>query len=127
MNRASVTCAACAMAFLLAAGSAVNAQSSGNPKGSIAPSSQGASTQAPAGSRTAPDAASGKLDDSVGPSSARTNRTVPPGGGTAGGLTRRNLSAADPDAKSTTDKGSAAGRPESPSTPSAAASSPKRK
>ena len=83
------------------------AQPTGNPKGSVAPVEQGAAK--PQAGRVAPDGAtgSGKLSSDSGPASARTQRTEPPGGGTAGGLTRRNPSGGP----QTSDKGSATARP----------------
>ena len=110
-------------AAVLAAGLAVAcggawAQASGNPKGTAVPPAQGTAEKAPAGAR--PDAgatSSGALTSESGPASARMNRTVPPGGGTAGGLTQRNLTAPEPASKSTTGKGSATPRPVTPSTP----------
>lgn len=112
MKRASATRAACAVALLLAAGGAVNAQSSGNPKGSIAPSTQGKASSPGASRSTPADGGPGAIGADLGPADARVRRTEPPGGGTAGGLTRRNLNANDPASKSSSDKGSAAPRPE---------------
>jgi hypothetical protein len=112
MTRTSATCAMCAVALLLAAGSSVNAQSSGNPKGSIAPSTQG-KAPSPGSTRSSPAVSgTGAIGSDLGPADARVRRTEPPGGGTAGGLTRRNLNANDPESKSSSDKGSAAPRPE---------------
>jgi hypothetical protein len=97
------------------------AQSTGNPKGTAVPPAQGTAEKSPAGGRPAGAGAdmapsSGALTSESGPASARMNRTVPPGGGTAGGLTQRNLTAPDAASKSTTDKGSATPRPVTPST-----------
>lgn len=91
-----------ALAFNLAA-----AQPTGDPKGSVAPVEQGAAK--PQAGRVAPDGATGtgKLSSDSGPASARTQRTEAPGGGTAGGLTRRNPSGGP----QTSDKGSATARP----------------
>ena len=87
------------------------AQPTGNPKGSSAPSAQGNSTK-PGATRPSPvDSGAGPIGSDQGPSEARTPRTEPPGGGTAGGLTHRKLNENDPDAKSRTNKGSAAPRP----------------
>ncbi|MGJ7545151.1 hypothetical protein [Variovorax sp. LT1R16] len=111
MSRASTGLTACALALLLAGGGGVQAQSSGNPKGSIAPSAQGKAA-APGASRSgAADSGTGPIRADQGPADARMRRTEPPGGGTAGGLTRRNLNANDPEAKARSDKGSAAPRP----------------
>lgn len=99
------------------------AQAAGNPKGTGVPPAQGTAEKAPAGGRPAGAGmeggarSSGALTSESGPASARMNRTVPPGGGTAGGLTQRNLSAPDDAAKSRTDKGSATPRPVTPSSP----------
>lgn len=100
------------------------AQATGNPKGTAVPPAQGTAEKAPAGGRPAGAGAdmatpSGALTSESGPASARMNRTVPPGGGTAGGLTQRNLTAPEPASKSTTDKGSATPRPVTPATPGA--------
>jgi hypothetical protein len=111
MSRASMGGTACLMALLLAAGAAAQAQSAGNPKGSIAPSSQGKAAT-PGASRASPvDSGTGAPGADQGPADARVRRTEPPGGGTAGGLTRRNLNANDPEAKVRSDKGSAAPQP----------------
>lgn len=100
--------------FGLCAVLAVNlaiAQPTGNPKGSAAPVEQGAAK--PQAGRVAPDGAtgSGKLSSDSGPASARTQRTEPPGGGTAGGLTRRSAT----QGPQTSEKGSATARPLPPS------------
>ncbi|RZL42622.1 MAG: translation initiation factor IF-2 [Variovorax sp.] len=98
------------------------AQATGNPKGTGVPSAQGTAEKAPAGGRPAGAGAtsSGALTSESGPASARMNRTVPPGGGTAGGLTQRNLTAPEDASKSRTDKGSATPRPVTPSSPGGA-------
>jgi len=102
------------------------AQATGNPKGTGVPPAQGTAEKAPAGGRPAGAGAdtgatsSGALTSESGPASARTNRTVPPGGGTAGGLTQRNLTAPEDASKSRTDKGSATPRPVTPSSPGGA-------
>ncbi len=93
------------------------AQATGNPKGTGVPPAQGTAGGRPAGAGADTGAtSSGALTSESGPASARTNRTVPPGGGTAGGLTQRNLTAPEDAAKSRTDKGSATPRPVTPST-----------
>lgn len=100
------------------------AQATGNPKGTGVPPAQGTAEKAPAGGRPAGAGAetgatsSGALTSESGPASARLNRTVPPGGGTAGGLTQRNLTAPEAASRSRTDKGSATPRPVTPSTTS---------
>jgi hypothetical protein len=102
------------------------AQPSGNPKGTVAPSAEGNAARSPAGGRpagAAGETSSGPLTSESGPANARMRRTEPPGGGTAGGLTHRNLPANDAASKSTTDKGSAGQRPVPPS---AASSAPAR-
>lgn len=98
------------------------AQATGNPKGTGVPPAQGTAEKAPAGGRPAGAGAtsSGALTSESGPASARMNRTVPPGGGTAGGLTQRNLTAPEDASKSRTDKGSATLRPVTPSSPGGA-------
>lgn len=98
------------------------AQATGNPKGTGVPPAQGTAEKAPAGGRPAGTGAtsSGALTSESGPASARMNRTVPPGGGTAGGLTQRNLTAPEDASKSRTDKGSATPRPVTPSGPGGA-------
>lgn len=98
------------------------AQATGNPKGTGVPPAQGTAEKAPAGGRPAGAGAtsSGALTSESGPASARMNRTVPPGGGTAGGLTQRNLTAPEDASKSRTDKGSATPRPVTPSSPGGA-------
>jgi hypothetical protein len=77
---------------LLAATAVAQGSSTGNPKGSVAPSTQGKSVSPPANpARTVDTGRSEPLDSSKGPASARANRTPRPGGGSAtGGLTRRN-------------------------------------
>ncbi|SFP38263.1 hypothetical protein [Variovorax sp. 770b2] len=78
---------------LLAATAAfAQAPSTGNPKGSVAPSTQGSSANPPADpARTVDTGRSEPLDSTKGPVAARVNRTPRPGGGSAtGGLTRRN-------------------------------------
>lgn len=114
---------ACLAACLLTAGGGAWAQATGNPKGTGVPPAQGTAEKAPAGARPAGAGtqtgatSSGGLTSESGPASARMNRTVPPGGGTAGGLTQRNLTASESASKSTTDKGSATPRPVTPSAP----------
>lgn len=104
----------CSRLFALSAALVFNvalAQPTGNPKGSVAPTERGA--EKPQAGRVAPDGAtgSGKLSSESGPASARTQRTEPPGGGTAGGLTRRNPAGGP----QRSDKGSATARPLPPS------------
>jgi hypothetical protein len=85
--------AASAAAGLMFAGAAfAQGPSTGNPKGSVAPSTQGSSASPPAErARTVDTGRSDPLDSSKGPAEARTNRTPQPGGGSStGGLTRRN-------------------------------------
>jgi hypothetical protein len=116
------------LAGLLACGilamGGVSAQPTGNPKGTGVPPAAGTAQKSPAGSRpaTAGDTSNGALTSDSGPASARMRRTEPPGGGTAGGLTNRPKTAADPSSGSTTDKGSAGQRPVSPSGAGAATS-----
>jgi hypothetical protein len=101
---------------ILAMGS-VTAQPTGNPKGTGVPPAEGLAQKSPAGGRpaSAGDTSNGPLTSESGPASARMRRTEPPGGGTAGGLTNRPLTAPEPASRSTTDKGSAGQRPVSPS------------
>lgn len=91
-----------ALAFSLAV-----AQSTGNPKGTVAPVEQGAAK--PQAGRVASDGStgSGKLSSDSGPASARTQRTEAPGGATAGGLARRNPAGGP----QSSNKGSATARP----------------
>ncbi len=81
-----------------AAHTTARSQPTGNPKGSVAPSTQGNSEKAPANpARNVDTGRSDKLDDRKGPTDARTRRTERPGGGsTTGGLTRRNPQEANP-------------------------------
>lgn len=85
-------------------------QPTGNPKGSTAPSVQGQSAKPGASRATPVDGGAGPIGPGMGPAEARTRRTEPPGGGTAGGLTQRRLTENEPASKSRTDKGSAAPR-----------------
>uniref|UniRef100_UPI004039B5F3 hypothetical protein n=1 Tax=Variovorax sp. BK018 TaxID=3450241 RepID=UPI004039B5F3 len=77
---------------------AARSQPTGNPKGSVAPSTQGNSEKAPANpARNVDTGRSDRLDEQKGPVDARTRRTERPGGGsTTGGLTRRNPQEANP-------------------------------
>jgi hypothetical protein len=106
-----VTCAA----LVLSAAQCSLAQPTGNPRGSTAPAVQGNSAKAGANRAAPVDSGAGPIGPEYGPSEARTRRTEPPGGGTAGGLTQRKLTETDPESKSRTDKGSAAPRPVPPS------------
>jgi hypothetical protein len=88
-------------------------QSTGNPKGSAAPSTQGAPAKPAADPKT--PSANGSpgpiLDSTRGPASARTQRTEPPGGGPAGGLADHFPQDKHPSAKSATGKAAGAPRP----------------
>jgi hypothetical protein len=83
--------AACLVAGLVVAGAAfAQGPSTGNPKGSVAPATQGSSANPPAErARTVDTGRSDPLDTSKGPAEARMNST-PKAGGSTGGLTRRN-------------------------------------
>lgn len=105
---------ACALTLLSACAAAAWSQPTGNPKGTMAPSAQSGSGKPAPGNRSDGLTSTPHLDEKLGPSEARTQRTQPPGGGTAGGLTRRNPRDADPSGKGTTDRGSAEPRPASP-------------
>jgi hypothetical protein len=89
------------------------AQSTGNPKGSVAPSTQGAAAKPPADPKT--PSANGSpgpiLDSTRGPASARTQRTQPPGGGPAGGLADHFPQDNHPSAGKATGKAAGASRP----------------
>lgn len=76
----------------------VQAQPTGNPKGSVAPSTQGNPAKTPANpARNVDTGRSDPLNESKGPPDVRTRRSERPGGGSAtGGLTRRNPQDASP-------------------------------
>ncbi|MGJ7492676.1 translation initiation factor IF-2 [Variovorax sp. ZT4R33] len=111
---------AAAVAVLIAAtlgyAASVVAQPAGNPKGTARPPVDGNSTKKPATRGGMAETASpDTLGPEHGPAHARPRNSQPPGGGTAGGLTRRNMPDTDPASKQRTDKGSAAPRPVPPS------------
>ncbi|MDQ0040746.1 hypothetical protein [Variovorax boronicumulans] len=93
-TRMRAVCAYAGLAGLMMVAGATFAQgsSTGNPKGSVAPSTQGNSASHPAEpARTVDTGRSDPLDSSKGPPEVRGHRTQRPGGGSAtGGLTRRN-------------------------------------
>ncbi|ADU34900.1 hypothetical protein [Variovorax paradoxus] len=90
--RAVRACAGLAGLMMVAGATFAQGSSTGNPKGSVAPSTQGNSARHPAEpARTVDTGRSEPLDSSKGPPEVRGNRTQRPGGGSAtGGLTRRN-------------------------------------
>lgn len=102
------------VALALSVAHVASAQPTGNPKGSTAPSAQGNSDKPSASRSTPTGSGAGRIGPEHGPADARTQRTEPPGGGTAGGLTQRKLPENAPASKSRTDKGSAGPRPVSP-------------
>ena len=76
-------------AACLCGASLAMAQPTGNPKGTIAPSTAGNATkQVPGTASPRPEVHEGGIDSSYGPTRARTHRTQVPGGKTAGGLTK---------------------------------------
>jgi hypothetical protein len=110
---AALTLTFCAL-LLACFTAAPRAQPTGNPKGTLAPEAQGQGAK-PAPAASPKLSAGPRLDDSLGPTEARTHRTEPPGGGTAGGLTRRNPQDAHPTDKARSDRGSAQPQPVPPS------------
>jgi hypothetical protein len=94
------------------------AQPRGNPKGTVTPPETSApkaraSSEADRPRGTGTD--QGKLVGNEARTRARVQSTQPPGGGTAGGLQRRELNDASGGTAARTDKGSAGSRPVPPS------------
>lgn len=90
-SRLSVFVCIAALASAIAMHGA-QAQPTGNPKGSAPPPIEGNAAKKPANpARPVDTGRSDPLDESKGPTQARTKRTERPGGGSStGGLTRRS-------------------------------------
>lgn len=114
--RRSVAVPALLAALTLGLAASALAQPAGNPKGTSRPPVEGNSVKKPATrGGTAETTSPNRLGPEQGPVDARPTSSQPPGGGTAGGLTRRATPDTDPASKQRSDKGSAAPRPEPPS------------
>lgn len=79
------------LTIAMAATGAALAQSTGNPRGTVAPDTRGNSAKVPASpARTVDTGRSDSLDELPGPPQARPRTPRPGGGSSTGGLTRRN-------------------------------------
>jgi hypothetical protein len=91
------------------------AQSTGNPKGTVTPTETAAPKPSASGMGRAGANDSGRLVGSEAQTRARMQGAKPPGGGTEGGLQRKDATESSNSSAARSDKGSATTRPLPPS------------